>query len=163
MTTIIKNCLNCSTQFNAPIREVNRGNGKFCSMKCSGEYNGKMRPKPQPNTECAWCHIPLYRTKSDASVSKSGLFFCCDDHKNQAQKIGGLKELSLPHYGTGKTHYREKVFATGKRPKICERCGFDKHPSAIIVHHKDRNRSNNNDNNLEVLCANCHAIEHWGE
>jgi hypothetical protein len=163
MTTIKKNCLNCNEEFNAPIREVNRGNGKFCSLKCSGEYNGKMRPKPQPNVECAWCHKLIYRNKSKAALSKSGLYFCCDDHKNQAQRIDGLKELSLPHYGSGKTNYRGKVFGTSKRPKKCELCGFDQHEAAIIVHHKDRNRDNNADDNLQVLCANCHAIEHWSE
>ena len=45
---------------------------------------------------------------------------------------------------------------------VCERCGFD-HYAAIIVHHKDRDRDNNTLENLEVLCANCHAIEHYNE
>lgn len=163
MTIIIKQCLNCNNEFNPPMREVNRGNGKFCSIKCSGEYNGKMRPKPQPNTECAWCHIPIYRNTTRLSLSKSGLYFCSDDHKNQAQRIDGLKELSLPHYGNGHTNYRGKVFGTSKRQKKCERCGYDQHEAAIIVHHRDRNRENNTDENLEVLCANCHAIEHLRE
>ena len=34
-------------------------------------------------------------------------------------------------------------------------------PTSIIVYHKDTNRENNDISNLEVLCANCHAIEHW--
>lgn len=39
----------------------------------------------------------------------------------------------------------------------CERCGSTKF---LLVHHKDRNRDNNNINNLEVLCKSCHQAEH---
>ena len=161
MEMILKNCLNCQSEFNAPAKEVKRGNGKFCSKKCSGEYNGKIRPKPEPNKECAWCSLPIYRNKSTAAVSKSGLHFCSDEHKNKAQSLNGLREMHLPHYGTG-NNYRDKVFKIEGKLKICERCGFD-NAAAIIVHHKDRNRENNDLSNLEILCCNCHAIEHYSE
>ena len=39
----------------------------------------------------------------------------------------------------------------------CERCG-SKH--FLVVHHRDRNRSNNAPENLETLCKRCHQIEH---
>lgn len=42
----------------------------------------------------------------------------------------------------------------------CERCGFDANPVILGVHHKDRNRKNNEASNLEVLCPNCHSLEH---
>ena len=67
------------------------------------------------------------------------------------------------HFGTGKSSdskvYRRITFAD--KPKICERCGYDKHKAAIIIHHKDRDRNNAAIENLEVLCCNCHAIEHY--
>jgi RNase P subunit RPR2 len=47
--------------------------------------------------------------------------------------------------------------------KICEKCGYDKVSGILIVHHKDRDRTNNNLSNLIVLCPNCHAIEHYCE
>jgi 5-methylcytosine-specific restriction endonuclease McrA len=40
---------------------------------------------------------------------------------------------------------------------LCNRC---KSSNNLGVHHKDRNRSNNEISNLEVLCARCHRIEH---
>jgi 5-methylcytosine-specific restriction endonuclease McrA len=95
--------------------------------------------------------------------SKSGLYFCCRDHKNQSQKVGGIKAIMPLHYGTGTPENTYRRIAFASKEKICERCGFDKHEAAIIVHHIDRDRNNNNINNLEVLCANCHAIEHWGD
>lgn len=56
----------------------------------------------------------------------------------------------------------------------CKRCGFDKHPGAFHFHHKDPSTKSYeiNANKLltkdrwqevkkcELLCANCHAIEH---
>lgn len=42
----------------------------------------------------------------------------------------------------------------------CQRCGFNSHPNILNVHHIDRNRKNNHLSNLEVLCPNCHMIEH---
>ena len=41
----------------------------------------------------------------------------------------------------------------------CEECNFD-NPLALEVHHKDRNRKNNNLDNLQLLCCNCHTIKH---
>jgi hypothetical protein len=35
MKTITQNCQNCNTFFQAQLREVNRGNAKYCSKKCS--------------------------------------------------------------------------------------------------------------------------------
>lgn len=39
----------------------------------------------------------------------------------------------------------------------CERCGSISH---LLVHHKDRNRHNNANSNLELLCKSCHQKEH---
>ena len=47
---------------------------------------------------------------------------------------------------------------------LCERCllrGRDK--ATICVHHKDRNPLNNDFNNLESLCFECHQDEHKEE
>ena len=60
--------------------------------------------------------------------------------------------------------YIPKGFAAtiNKLGKICcERCKMD-NICALQVHHKDRDRKNNDYHNLETLCANCHAIEHNG-
>ena len=33
----------------------------------------------------------------------------------------------------------------------------------LRVHHKDRNRKNNKIDNFEILCRNCHILEHYNE
>lgn len=162
---IEKACLNCNQVFFVEVREVNRGNGKFCSSKCSGYYSNKQKPKPEPNVECAYCKVKFYKNESKKRNSKSGLYFCCAEHKSLCQRVGGIKEIMPAHYGAGTGNssklYRPKVFA--QKDPTCERCGFNHNIASIVIHHKDRNRDNNDLSNLEVLCANCHAIEHWGK
>ena len=41
----------------------------------------------------------------------------------------------------------------------CAVCGFDK---IVELHHKDRNRKNNNISNLIPLCPNHHRMAHMG-
>jgi len=57
------------------------------------------------------------------------------------------------------TTVRKKLLKLDKINK-CQRCGFDEYPKILGVHHKDRNRNNNTISNLEILCPNCHSIEH---
>lgn len=45
----------------------------------------------------------------------------------------------------------------------CEQCGFDKiNPYSLLpileIHHRDGNYKNNTEENLQVLCPNCHAL-----
>ncbi|OHA46444.1 MAG: hypothetical protein A2541_00550 [Candidatus Taylorbacteria bacterium RIFOXYD2_FULL_36_9] len=44
----------------------------------------------------------------------------------------------------------------------CEQCGYGK-SEVLQVHHKDRNSRNNDLNNLEIICPNCHFEDHYLE
>lgn len=155
-----RNCLQCGTLFQASVRELKRGNAKFCSLKCSAAYHGKMRPVPEPNQICAWCGEPVYRTKSKLPLSKSGLYFCCRAHKDAAQRLGGIKEIMPPHYGTsiGKSAYRRIAFTNFDAR--CSQCGYHKLP-VLQVHHIDGNHQNNDLQNLAILRPTCHEEQHY--
>jgi hypothetical protein len=52
----------------------------------------------------------------------------------------------------------------------CSRCGYDKSLGALHLHHKDRSEKEGNEETQKeiidydkfiLLCANCHAEEHW--
>lgn len=45
----------------------------------------------------------------------------------------------------------------------CERCGDETPPSSAQVHHIDRDRANDNRDNLLVVCEPCHREEHYGD
>lgn len=57
--------------------------------------------------------------------------------------------------------YREK--AKQDYDGSCHRCGGEVAWEDIEVHHVDRNRANDNLDNLECLCHECHRAEHHGE
>lgn len=150
-----RNCLYCSKPFQAPVKCINAGGGKYCSISCAGY--GRYKKPHLPNISCAYCQKEFWLSPSKLKKSKSGLYFCCRQHKDLASRIGGIEEIQPDHYGKLEvSDYRVK--ALRNYPAVCMRCGFDKF---VVVHHKDRDRSNNDLSNLEILCPNCHAIEHW--
>jgi hypothetical protein len=166
MTLIKIKCEECGNLFERSNSEINRSKRKglrsFCSGKCFGiNHSKELKLKsPAPNVLCAWCGKQFYKNKSKLKLSKSGLYFCCRQHKDLAQRMDGLKELHLPHYGNGQfSDYRK--LAKEKYGDTCCRCGFNKFPQILQVHHKDRNRTNNNISNLELLCPNCHQEDHF--
>lgn len=159
MKTIVTTCLYCNQSFNALAKEVKRGWGKFCCHSCSTNYYARIRAeKLVPNCECANCGKSFYKQLSKLRNSKSGLFFCCRECKDTAQKLGGIKEVTPAHYGNGTSRYR--TIAMKVLPNRCNRCGYNSNMLALIVHHIDKDRTNNNISNLEIICANCHMIEH---
>lgn len=165
MKTITQNCETCKNFFEAPLKEVKRGNAKYCSKICSNEGVKKKQIlrnsiKNQPNVECSYCKKKFYKNLHRQKFSKSGLFFCCREHKDLAQTLAfGLKEIQPTHFGSGESSYREIAFRSKERK--CERCSYNKHPEILEVHHQDRNRENNTIENLLILCPNCHMEEHF--
>ena len=55
-----------------------------------------------------------------------------------------------------------KIRLLQARGEKCERCGYNK-SEILQVHHKDRNRRNNDFKNLEIICPNCHFEDHYLE
>lgn len=138
----------------------------------------------KPNTQCTVCKTDIYRRPSQLS----GSVFCSRHCYGLSQRkevlciacgtpiLSGLNKKTCSRScanksrsGISYTHTslmdkalsqrRIKVALIKERGASCERCGY-----AIMeilqLHHKDRDRSNNTPQNLEILCPNCHFEEH---
>ena len=55
-----------------------------------------------------------------------------------------------------------KIRLLKHRGNVCERCSYNKF-EILQVHHKNRDRNNNDLKNLELVCPNCHFEEHYLE
>jgi len=163
MRTIERICNQCGNEFNAPLKEVNRGWGKFCSRKCSLDNGrnkmGQIAKSRRLKLDCTTCGKSFSRTRSKAKNSIHGTHFCSRRCKDAGQRIdSGIEMVRPPHYGSTLTNYRSIAFRS--YDARCNRCGFSEEARILVVHHIDRDRSNNDASNLEILCPNCHALEH---
>lgn len=114
---IEKECLNCTKLFPARIAEVNRGNGKFCSMPCFRQFKPK-KSKLKPNIICSWCKN-FFHKKASAFKSKTGIYFCSRKCRAHAQKIDGIEEIHLFHYGKENEIWaRELIFYQKSNAKL---------------------------------------------
>ncbi len=106
-----------------------------------------------------------------------------DEHKHFERKgffvtkekqIKRYPKVSIPRAERGryqeltdrKEQYKQIDFQYADTLRIqagkCTLCGYDEFVEALQVHHKDRNRHNNERYNLVVLCPICHYLIHRG-
>lgn len=138
------NCVVCSKPIYRRPVEIQRNEGQvFCSMACYGASCRKESP-------CVICGKPILSGLNKKTCSRG-----CANTNRVVIKY----KLNRP---------RDKVFSQralkirmlNDRDKHCERCGYNKY-EVLQVHHKDRDRNNNNVDNLELICPNCHCEEHY--
>ena len=106
---------------------------------------------------CDYCGKEFTVALSKAEKSKSGLHFCCREHKDLAQRLDSGEKfdtLRPSHYGTGEHNYRDIAFR--EFPHKCVCCGWDEDERLLEVHHIDSNREHNTLDNLTILCPLCH-------
>lgn len=122
--------------------KTNKGN-VFCSSVCNGLACRKEVP-------CVMCGKPILAglhkktcSRSCANKNRKGIIYTGRRLKDKVTWQRGLK----------------RRLAT-QRGRKCERCNYSKY-EILQVHHKDRDRKNNDLKNLELVCPNCHFEEHY--
>lgn len=155
---VLISCAHCGTEKWSRPCDQKRRQHNFCSRACSARFYG---PRSRRNVvvECAYCHVKFERKACEARKAertKSGLHFCCREHKALASRLdGGIQAIHPPHYGT---NYRTIAFSL--YPVRCNRCPYEKDERVLQVHHRNHDHSDDRPENLEILCANCHLEEH---
>ena len=137
-------CAICSKAIYRRPVEMKRGK-VFCSQECYGKSCRREAP-------CVMCGQLIPGRKNSKTCSRS----CSNKYREGIKyKIGRPRDKAV-------TAYLLKLRLLEKRSRKCERCGYDK-VEILQIHHKDRNRNNNNLENLELVCPNCHYEEHYSQ
>ena len=117
----------------------------FCNMVCYGISNRREIP-------CIVCGKLILSGLHKKTCSRS----CANTNR------AGIKYHIGSPRDKVKSQQALKVRLLAARGKNCERCGYAKY-EILQVHHKNRDRNNNELDNLELICPNCHYEEHFLE
>ncbi len=145
------------------------------------------RYKRNPNTKCSICKKEIYRRPSVLSLN-NGRAYCdqvcygkscrkeisclvckspilagankktCSRECSNINRKGTLYTRSQTKDKVKQNRTLKKILLK-ERGRKCERCSYKKY-EILHVHHIDRDRKNNSLKNLELICPNCHAVEH---
>lgn len=145
-----KICLECGKEI-----PFEKRFGKFCSKSCSTSYTNKLRPKKLVKI----CPVCKKETTNEIFCSTK----CQQENKYQQYirqwkngEVDGLRgEYQISKY------IRRYLF--DKYNNSCQCCGWNKenpftHNVPLEVHHIDGNYKNNSEENLQLLCPNCHSL-----
>ena len=120
-------------------------NPKFCSRSCSAKFNniGVVRNGKSPISKpCVSCETlttnPKYCSEKCSSEHRRAEHFRLQEQTNNYNKA-----YILNHYGNQ-----------------CQKCGiteWNNAPITIELEHIDGDSTNNNFDNLTLLCPNCHS------
>ena len=130
---------------------------KFCCRSCAASYNNKDK---KITKVCLNCGKELEYTKYDKKYCSNK----CQIDYQYKQYIQDWKQ-GLKNGLSGKyqisSYIRRYLFE--KYDNKCCKCGWSEtNPASglipLEVHHIDGNYRNNNEDNLELLCPNCHAL-----
>lgn len=142
-------CLNCKKETENP---------KFCSRSCSATYNNKKR-KQKFFKKCKNCNKELPRGSRNIFCNNE-----CFQENRYNEYIErwkqGLENGLSGEYGIS-GFIRRYLFI--KYNSKCSQCGWSKvneHTKRIPleVEHKDGDYRNNDEDNLDLICPNCHSL-----
>lgn len=137
-------CIICGSGIYRRKVELERSAGRaFCSRKCYGLACRKEEP-------CVICGKPILAGANKKTCSRN----CANKHRTGIQY-----KLNSPRDKV-KSYKSLKIRLLKLRGGRCERCGYTKH-EILQIHHKDRDKNNNEYSNLELICPNCHYEEHY--
>jgi uncharacterized Zn-finger protein len=143
-------------------------NTRFCSRGCAASWNKNIEQRGQGNTRIAKCLVCGKEYKRNSKHQKYCSFLCaksqrCGENNNRFNGYTNTNDRYLrytanhPEYPNQYVH--DVVYKNTHDNDKCETCGNQ----LELVHHKDRDKHNNEPNNLQGLCKTCHVKLHATE
>jgi len=137
-------CIVCGTLIYRRPGTLKQSNGAaYCSQSCYGKSCRKEKP-------CVICGQLILAGANKRTCSR----VCANKSRTGITYSGRRTKDNVV------TQRRLKVRLINERGTNCERCDFEL-TDILQIHHRDRNRKHNMLTNLELLCPNCHAREHY--
>lgn len=148
-----KYCKQCGKKIDWKHRE-----NDFCSHSCATLFNNKLRNKINEVKVCVNCGKLL---------NSSQVLYCshtCQQEYQNKKYIDRWKN-GLEDGLSGEYNLSDRIrnYLLNKTNCKCELCGWGKtnqftNRIPLEIHHKDGNYMNNKEDNLQVLCPNCHSL-----
>ncbi len=139
-------CFLCKKRVYRRPLQIQHNDGKgFCSRQCFGIFCRKEK-------KCKMCSKSILARRNAITCSRG----CANKYR------AGIKYKIGSPYDKVKDQRSIKIRLIAQRGMKCERCGYAK-LEILHVHHRDRNKHNNDLKNLELICPNCHYEEHYLE
>lgn len=147
-------CLYCEN-----VIPTDKKRNKFCNHSCSAKYNNKLNIKNIYSKKCLNCGKEIEKNFCNntcyAEYNKKQIFLKienCDFRlDNKITESKWIKKYLIEKYG--------------EQCMICGWCEKNKKTNIIPIelNHINGNSENNNLNNVELLCPNCHSLtENYG-
>jgi hypothetical protein len=158
---MIVKCHCCEKEFDKPTNKVNEAIKNNKNVYCSKDCSSKGRSN-KVKVNCAHCGKELEKLPSEIKKSKTGNMFCdrsCACSFNNTEFRSGENNPNWKDGSYKSTAYAKKAFRYYKHE--CAICKFDE-KSCLEVHHIDEDKSNDDIDNLIILCSNHHHMIHYG-
>lgn len=129
------------------------GSGKFCSRPCA---NSRRRTEEDKKKIAAG----MKKAYAEGRATRPTMTQNQVEARVAAQKQKAIDELMAADYGSLKFERLRKRVIIEQEGK-CNRCGIDEWLGEAItleLEHKDGDHHNNDRDNIECLCPNCHSL-----
>lgn len=133
---------------------------KFCNSSCSASYNNigiSRNKKNKQNSVCLNCGKEIPKNHKYCNNSCKSEY----EYKQYIERWKNGFENGIK--GVDDTSNYVVKYLRLKHHNKCELCGWNKehpytHKVPLQVHHIDGNCMNNKEENLQLLCPNCHSL-----
>lgn len=154
----LKNCLYCEKSI--PMGSLSNSDynrKKFCNSSCAASYNNKMRIKKKKYCLVCGKEIPLQNIFCSISCHRDF------EYKEYIQRWKDGLESGLIGNDWKELSGRIRRYIFEKYDFQCARCGWSEvNPFTgtlpLEIEHIDGDATNNSEENLILLCPNCHSL-----
>lgn len=142
LESFLRKCLTCETDL------VGKNQNKFCSRSCAASYNnrGVCRVAKRNTRLCFSCEKERPQNKNKF----------CNTCITNGEHLHTVKDLKYAM--TDRTRKHVLIRETGHFCYSCKNTTWLDKTIPIELNHIDGNSENNERENLELLCPNCHAL-----